>query len=271
MAGIDKYTKLMLHCDGDDESQVFIDSATGKIVTAVNTAQIDTIQSKFGGASLLLDGNSDYLTLEDSPDWDVVGSDSDNWTIDFFVRHADYSGDEVYLMQREDDSNYWMFDHYGGADGGIRFIVISGGNTIINTGYSGRIEDSNWHHLAMCKVGSEYGMYKNGTQTDYIDDSDTDTFAGILYIGAWVSLSRYFYGHMDELRIAHSNAFNAAPNVELSDTIIVPTKAYSRITGDFFPFLCEAYKKGKKYFKKKGLYLPDDKLYEPEILIPEGI
>lgn len=42
-------------------------------------------------------------------------------------------------------------------------------------------------------------------------------------------------------------------------------------TSGFMIFLSEAFNKGKKYFKKKGLYLPDNKLYKPEILIPEGI
>ena len=43
---------LLLHCDGSDASTTFTDSSSnGHTVTASNDAQIDTAQSKFGGAS----------------------------------------------------------------------------------------------------------------------------------------------------------------------------------------------------------------------------
>ena len=49
MAGIDGYVKLMLHCNGTDESTTFTDhSASGHIVTAYGTAQIDTTYKKYG-------------------------------------------------------------------------------------------------------------------------------------------------------------------------------------------------------------------------------
>src|SRR5690606_25450842 len=55
---------LLLHMDGADGSTMFIDSsANGLTVTANGNAQIDTAQSKFGGAAALFDGNGDYLAL----------------------------------------------------------------------------------------------------------------------------------------------------------------------------------------------------------------
>ena len=81
MAGIDSYTKLMLHCDGTLGSQTFPDaSAEGQSVSAVASAQVDTAQSKFGGASLLCDGNSDYLNVVDFPELDLASTD---FTFDF--------------------------------------------------------------------------------------------------------------------------------------------------------------------------------------------
>ncbi|MBA7560809.1 hypothetical protein ES708_02440 [subsurface metagenome] len=59
------------------------------------------------------------------------------------------------------------------------------------------------------------------------------------------------------------------------ETVTPAQKPYFIVTytkpGGFFLFMCEAYRKGEKYFKKKGLYLPDNRLFKPEILIPEGI
>ena len=49
------FTKLLLHCNGTDGSTTFTDEI-GKTVTANGNAQIDTAQSKFGGASGLFDG-----------------------------------------------------------------------------------------------------------------------------------------------------------------------------------------------------------------------
>ncbi|MBI4688786.1 MAG: hypothetical protein HY754_00715 [Nitrospirae bacterium] len=61
----DSYTKLMLHFNGTNGSTTFTDSATSKSVTASGNAKIDTAQSKFGGASGLFNGTTDYLSLAD--------------------------------------------------------------------------------------------------------------------------------------------------------------------------------------------------------------
>ncbi len=52
---------LTLHLDGADAATATTDAATNKAVTFVGTAQLDTAQSKFGGSSLLLDGNSYWV------------------------------------------------------------------------------------------------------------------------------------------------------------------------------------------------------------------
>jgi hypothetical protein len=55
---------LLLHGDGTNGSTTITDSSlTPKTVTAVGNAQISTAQSKFGGASILLDGSGDYLDV----------------------------------------------------------------------------------------------------------------------------------------------------------------------------------------------------------------
>ena len=51
---------LMLHFDGADAAVATTDAATNKAVTFVGTAQLDTAQSKFGGSSLLGAGSGDY-------------------------------------------------------------------------------------------------------------------------------------------------------------------------------------------------------------------
>jgi len=79
MAGIDKYTKIMLHNNGIDASTTFIDySYSPKTVTANGNAQIDTAQKKFGTGSCLLDASSGtFLSLANSADFNPGGEDLD--------------------------------------------------------------------------------------------------------------------------------------------------------------------------------------------------
>ncbi|MDI6787615.1 MAG: hypothetical protein QME51_04520, partial [Planctomycetota bacterium] len=78
----DAYTKALLHFDGTDASTTFIDES-GKIWTRYGNAQIDTAQSKFGGASGLFDGAGDYITTPDHNDFNLG---SGNFTVDLRVR-----------------------------------------------------------------------------------------------------------------------------------------------------------------------------------------
>jgi hypothetical protein len=191
----DTNTKLLLHCDGTVGSTTFTDSGnTGHTVTANGNVKIDDL-AKFGTGSWRFDGSSDYLELPDSVDWDICLNAVDNWTIDFWVKHTDHVGQEVYIRHREDASNYWTLEHSHGS--GMKFELVSGGGIIVSASAAGEITDTNWHHIALCKVASKYAIYKDGTQINYTDDSSVDTFTGILYVG-WASGAGYFDGYMDE-------------------------------------------------------------------------
>jgi len=219
--GTDTDIKLLLNLNGADEATATTDeSASAHVITFVGTAQLDTAQQKFGSASLLLDGNSDYLTIPDSADWDICANNTDEWTIDLFVKHSDHVGAEVYFEHWEDASNRWIVRHTHGT--GVEFILVSGGSTDI-TLVGGEITDTNWHHVAICKVDDWYGLYVDGVSTvNSQETNDNDTFAGLLYIGASGAGSAYFDGWMDSIRITKANLFSADPT-DGGDTITVPT------------------------------------------------
>ncbi len=233
-AGNDENTHLLLHCEGADTTTTFTDSSTGganspHTATAVGNAQIDTAQYKWGAASGLFDGTGDYLTVPDSADWDFFGNGADSWTIDFWVKHADHVGQERYIEHYEDAGNVWRIYHTHG--GGITLQLRSGAsNVIVLTTAAGEITDTDWHHLAFIKVIDEYGIYLDGAQVGYIQDADTDTFAGLLFIASGAGGTNAFDGHLDEFRIQKSNYFEAAPNGTPDDTIVVPTEAYGAST-----------------------------------------
>lgn len=91
--GINSFTKLLLHTDGTDGSTTFTDSSLSpKTISVFGNAQVDTAQSKFGGASALFDGTGDYLTGS-SADFAFGTND---FTIDFWMRRGTQAGTANY-------------------------------------------------------------------------------------------------------------------------------------------------------------------------------
>ena len=194
-------------------------------VSFTGTAAI-TSTEKWGTGGLLLDGNSDYVTLPDSADWDIVSSNTGSKTIGLWVKHTDHVGQETYASHYEGAGNYWLLDHTHGT--GIRFIVVSGSATII-TLTGGEITDTDWHHVAVAIVGDgstkDIGIYLDGVQVAHTQDNSTDDFTGVLYFGNLGAA--YLDGSLDEARVYDGNAFSATPVVGLTDTITVPTAAHT--------------------------------------------
>jgi hypothetical protein len=194
-------------------------SSNCHVISKINDATLSSAQSKWGDASILFDGTGDGLSIPDNAAWDILSQT--NVTIDLWVLHDDHVGAEYYVSQFEDTDNRWQFLHSGGD--GLKFQAVSGGVTILDTGGGGEITDTNWHHVAMCKVGDDYGIYLDGSQVCYVNDNSTDTFAGLLYIGQYGTGAFELDGYADDVRITHTNSFSAAPVVGLTDTITIPT------------------------------------------------
>jgi hypothetical protein len=175
-------TRLLLNFEGTDAANSTVDSSpqNHRPIKFFGNAQIDIGEKYDGVSSLLLDGAGDYLTIPDSADWDICGSSEDNWTIDFWVRMDSFVGTDYFITQGESYSNRWGILHT--ATEGIRFLMMSNGNLAINAAATvkGEITDSDWHHIALCKVGSLYANYKDGTQVNYANDTSIDTFAAPL-------------------------------------------------------------------------------------------
>jgi len=235
-AGIDENTVLLLHCNGADESTTFTDASPSEHgnATVSGNAKVDTTNKKWGTGSLELDGTGDYLSYADSADWDIVGSLVDDWTIDLWIKTNNTDTEQRIICQYQDGSNEWesrlylkkiyMLAYIGGA---MKFNFATTNNVIT---------DTNWHHVAFIKVGAVIGIYVDGSQEAYDTVDATGTVAGSLYIGHLGTATAYFNGYMDEIRIQHSNIFEASPlsasATGYPDTITVPTGEYSSPTID---------------------------------------
>lgn len=202
MAVDDAYTKSLLHLDGADGSTTITDES-GKTWTAVGTAQIDTAQSVFGGASLLLDGNSDYIYTADHDDFYFDG----DFTIDLRTRWnaLPTSGNvQAIWNQFVDVSNTHVIYLYN-VSGTQKFywqVFQSAVKVFEYIGNAGVSADT-WYHLAFVRNGNDWKVFKDGTQlgSTITDSSALTNLAGTVYYGQY-NTGWYFNGWMDEPRIS---------------------------------------------------------------------
>jgi len=177
--------------------------------------------------SYAFDGTGDYLSLADHANWDVFGSSADNWTISMWVKFSGTpSGSQVFIAQEEGNNDRWtLYNRSGGTD--ITLLVRTGAaNVIVANGSGSGITDTNWHWVVLAKVASEYGIYLDGTQQEYTNDSSTDTYVASLVIGGG-SVEVDFPGNIDDIIIASSNIYSAAPNTPPTNTITNPAVPYT--------------------------------------------
>jgi YD repeat-containing protein len=155
----DSYTKSLLHMNGTDGSTTFTDSATGgtHTWTASGNAQIDTAQSKFGGASGLFDGTGDYLSSADSPDWYFDG----DFTFDCWVRFNVLS--HVQFYRQYQDANNEIDLYYNNTDHRIYFYIWAPGAYSLRFYVLWTPSTSTWYHIALVRNGNTWDIYVNGT------------------------------------------------------------------------------------------------------------
>ncbi len=210
---MDSYAKSLLHMNGTDGSTTFTDSAAGgtHTWTAHGNAQIDTAQSKFGGASGLFDGTGDYIDTPDSADWTFGNG---NFTIDFWIRAAitqvQNYGTPLGTGTNLSDANLaftFQIPKSGGSVGKLQFVWWNGSGTpsVVSTT---TITDANWHHIAVVRNGTSLKLYVDG-----IEEASYTLSAGFSFYNGTKKLAigrrgedatgtTAYTGHMDEVRIS---------------------------------------------------------------------
>lgn len=217
---MDSYTKLLLHCDGADESQTFIDEY-GKTVTTVGNAQVDTAQKVFGTGSALFDGSGDYLQLDDSDDWDLS---SENGCVDFRMRVNNFPVSVAHLIGQSQTAldGEWFIYLYSTGD----LAVGRDGTNEIKT-LIGTINSGIWYHIAVCKNGSTTTIYVNGVSKASNTTAVWNSSSNELRIGAHASGVYEFDGWIDELRFSKGDP-------RWTTDFTPPTAPYSTIENGSF-------------------------------------
>ena len=177
---------------------------TALTVTANGNAQVDTGQSKFGGASYLGDGTGDYLRVTGG----TISIGTGDFTIEMWARHAAVNVSQMYMDCRPTNVN--------GAYPGIFFLDSNSRpyyyfNTDTRITANSAMSTNTWYHIAMVRSGGVTKMYINGTaQTTTYTNSDSISFS-VAHIGASndPTPSQSLNGHIDEVRISTSARYTA--------------------------------------------------------------
>ena len=166
--GNDSYTKVLLHFDGIDAATTFTDVNAGgsaRTWTAAGNAQIDTAQSKFGGASGLFDGTGDWVSTPDHADFALGSGD---FTIDLWVRCNKAGGSDADICGHTDGlgtpwSNTSFFLDRASSNV-LRFFVSDGTNLTVVSGTTQFTDvlNTGWHHMAAVRSGNTLLLFVDG-------------------------------------------------------------------------------------------------------------
>jgi hypothetical protein len=169
---------------------------TAKTVTAIGNAQVDTAQSQFGGASLLLDGTNDRLEVTPTTTYD-------DFTVECWIRLANNSDVKNILAFGNESTGRVFFglyydrilwDQYG--------VTGSYGNTSMSA--------NTWYHLAWSRTGSTIKSFVGGVEQTMTSSGGSGTFpsgsvgnTNGIFIGTLSDGAIDFNGHIDEIRVSN--------------------------------------------------------------------
>jgi hypothetical protein len=190
-----------------------IDATAKNVLETVGSAQISTLQSKFGGSSMLFDGNGDYLQMT-SPSRLLINWWSQDFTIEGWIypttlTNTSYNqgGNQtptlIGNMSPSTDGNYWSF---GPITNGTLRLYYYNGSSIFPATSTETVTINQWNHIAVTNVaGVGFKYWVNGICSSNITVSGTP-LAGSeipLLIGwkYYSTGSAGFTGYINDLRI----------------------------------------------------------------------
>ena len=217
--------KILLHCDGADASTSFPDSSNyaHSLTTNVNS-QVDTAQSKFGGAAYLGAANGDLLTMLDSEELNLAAND---FTIDVWVRFSSLVLTvffEQFLVLNRSISIYWNTDNT------LHFAYSPDGTTSIDTGRSWTPSADTWYHIALVREGDTAQLFIDGVilgaSYDLTGVTINNSSAPVSVFGSVNNANQYcLVGWADEFDFVNGEA-----RWPVGSNFTPPTQAYTLTT-----------------------------------------
>lgn len=217
IVNVDSYTKLLLHCNGNNNSTVFVDDGItnhSANITAVNGAKVKTSTYKFPSGSMSLTSDTQQVSISDHVDW-YMGTGT--FTIDMWVNFAILPGTgEQDVIFRQSDAPYnankliYLALHNDGGtlklrfyntdstNGGAQWDVKSAWTPVVGT----------WYHVAAQRGfagnANRVAISVDGHALTSSMEAGTDAwgnFNGPFVIGGLSDLS-WFDGYIDEFRVS---------------------------------------------------------------------
>ena len=234
-------------------------------LTDLNTVLYDT--GKIGNAAKFQAANSEYLSIADD-----LGITGGAISISLWVKNLSEISANTYTfaLQQDDGVDVYYSIQYV-YNGGTRLIVFRRtkcGVAVQGISYTATMGTSDWYHLVLTYDNTNIKGYVNNSLKDTVAASGngTGTNADAFYIGGFGTANYYASSLIDEV-IVWNTALTAA---EVSTVYGITEYKYAGGIMNWF-FIGNALDKGKKYFKNKGLYLPDDRtssdrLFKPAII-----
>ena len=195
---------LSLRFDGADASTVIVDGSKYLVpVVANGSTEIDTAQSVFGGASLLVvDAAGNGIITRARREFDIRG----NFTIEarlFFVSEASFP---MIFEQWDNTIERGIQFYYEPGTNTFRAnISTSGTNLVAFAVHTGTFVPtlSTWYAIALVKNGTSWSCYIDGTRlgTAVTQASVYFRSSADFRIGGGGDLVNFFDGNIDEFRL----------------------------------------------------------------------
>jgi len=183
---------LLAHMDGPDGSTTFTDSSSyNRIISPAGNVQIDTAQSKFGGASALFDGAGDSLRCAASADFQIFDGD---FTIEGWWRKPSNTGNQCLLEIGTSNANRLNVSVTSGN------IIVFARGTVRATAAAPAVDT--WHSWCLESVDGTALLYVNGVSVGTFASTNLPTGTPFCDIGRSILGGGSDYtGWQDEIRI----------------------------------------------------------------------
>lgn len=221
----DDNTLLLLHMDGSYLTNNFYDDngiRLPKPMTNNNSnAKLSTTQAKFGGTSLVCDGNFDFVTTRWDQTYSELAFGTGDFTAECWAYLSGNSTGQILISLRNASAGQYS-----------NMLAVGGGYLEWSDGTAWRLSTTTfpinqWVHVAVTRTSGTLRLFQNGTQVYSATNTVNLTGARPYYIGSADDGSYSTNGYIDEVRVSnisrYSSAFtpSTAPFVNDSNTLLL--------------------------------------------------
>ena len=202
------------HTDGTDQVANEYPGASGKTITAIANAQVDTAEKQFGTGSALFDGTDDRLNVtDDLTDFDFG---SGQFTVECWVyRAANGSNDGIITKGggvdawNDTDGHQWVL--FMASDNKIYFFWNTGGGGSSSISSNAVDLTDGFHHIAASQDAGNIRLFLDGTQVAVagVATISEPTTRDKVRIGSFPSDNHEWPGWIDEVRISNTGRYSA--------------------------------------------------------------